>query len=94
MNGILGVLTSQSLKPADIGRGLAQAKGLLPKHAVKQTDSLLPNKGINSQEEQSHLARLLLGNRKRITVAMDWTVFAKDGQMTITLRLITRGTGL
>ncbi len=89
-NGILGVLTSQSLKPADIGRGLAQAKGLLPKHAIKQTDRLLSNKGINSQEEQSHLARLLLGNRKRITVAMDWTVFAKDRQMTITLRLITR----
>lgn len=89
-DGVLGVLTNQSLKPAEIGRGLAQAKGLLPKHAIKQVNRLLANDAINSSEQQSHLARLLIGHRKRIVVAMDWTVFAKDSQMTITLRLITK----
>lgn len=83
-NGVLGVLSSQSLKQADIGRGLAQVKGLFPKHAIKQVDRMLSNKDIHSHKEQIHLARLLLGNRKRITVAMDWTVFSKDAQMTIT----------
>lgn len=89
-DGVLGVLTSQSLKPADIGRGLAEAKGLLPKHTVKQVDRLLSNKAIDSTIQQSYLTRLLIQNRQRIVVAMDWTVFAKDQHMTITLRLITR----
>lgn len=36
-----------------------------------------------------HSNVLLIVNRKQITVAMDWTVFAKHGHMTITLRLVT-----
>ncbi len=88
-DSILGALTSHSLQPSKMGDGLAEAKGLLPKHARKQVDRLISNKGINDELCQNNLARLLISNRKRITVAMDWTVFAKDGHMTITLRLIT-----
>lgn len=88
-DSILGALTSHSLQPSKMGDGLAEAKGLLPKHARKQVDRLISNKGINDELCQNNLAGLLISNRKRITVAMDWTVFAKDGHMTITLRLIT-----
>lgn len=88
-DSVLGVLNSQSLQPSKIGDGLAVAKGLLPKHARKQVDRLISNKGIDDELCQNNLACLLIANRKRITVAMDWTVFAKDGHMTITLRLIT-----
>jgi hypothetical protein len=88
-DSILGALTSHSLQPSKMGDGLAEAKGLLPKHARKQVDRLISNKGINDELCQNNLARLLISNRKRIMVAMDWTVFAKDGHMTITLRVIT-----
>jgi len=88
-DAVLGTLTSQSLQPSKIGDGLAIAKGLLPKHARKQVDRLISNHGIDVDICQDKLALLLISNRQRIYLAMDWTVFAKDGHMTITLRLVT-----
>src|ERR687890_1261955 len=46
-NATLGVMTGASLAVAVIGRSLAQARGLLTKHAVKQVDRLLSNPGID-----------------------------------------------
>jgi hypothetical protein len=43
----LGVMTSASLAVAAIGQALAQARGLVTKHAVKQVDRLLSNRGID-----------------------------------------------
>ena len=88
-DAVLGTLNSQSLQPSKMGDGLAAAKGLLPKHARKQVDRLISNEGIDVQLCQNGLAHLLIANRKRIIIAMDWTVFAKDAQITLTLRLIT-----
>src|SRR3954467_5506510 len=42
-NATLGVMTGASLAVAMIGKSLAQARGLLTKHAVKQVDRLLSN---------------------------------------------------
>lgn len=88
-DAVLGALASDSLQPSKMGDGLAQSKGLLPKHAHKQVDRLLSNEGIDVAVFQNELAQFLIANRKRIIVAMDWTVFAKDNQMTLTLRLVT-----
>lgn len=88
-DAMMGAMMSHSLQPSKMGDGLAEAKGLLPKHARKQVDRFISNKGIDDERCQIQLARSLISNRKRIIVAMDWTVFAKDGHMTITLRLIT-----
>jgi hypothetical protein len=43
----LGVLHSASLAVCSIGRGLAAARGLNLKHAIKQVDRLLSNPKIN-----------------------------------------------
>ena len=43
----LGVLHSASLAVCTIGQGLAAARGLNPKHAIKQVDRLLSNPTIN-----------------------------------------------
>jgi hypothetical protein len=43
----LGVMTSASLAVAIIGQALAQARGLVTKHAVKQVDRLMSNNGID-----------------------------------------------
>lgn len=88
-DAMLGTLQSHSLQPSKMGDGLAAAKGLLPKHARKQIDRFISNDGIDDERSQYKLASLLIGNRTRIIVAMDWTVFAKDQHMTLTLRLIT-----
>ena len=43
----LGVMAAASLAVAMIGQALAQARGLVTKHAVKQVDQLLSNTGID-----------------------------------------------
>ena len=47
-NATLGVMTGASLGVALIGKSLAQARGLLPKHAVKQVDRLLSNRRLEA----------------------------------------------
>ena len=42
-----GVMTAASLAVAVIGHALAQARGLVTKHAVKQVDRLLSNNAID-----------------------------------------------
>ena len=46
-NATLGALSSASLAVCTIGQGLAVARGLSCKHAVKQVDRLLSNPGID-----------------------------------------------
>ena len=42
----IGVMTGASLAVSVIGQSLAHAKNLTTKHAIKQVDRLLGNKGI------------------------------------------------
>lgn len=89
-NATLGVMTSASLAVHLIGQGLAQARGLLTKHAVKQVDRLLSNQGIEVWALFEHWVSYVVGARRRIMVAMDWTEFDTDGHSTIMLSLLTR----
>jgi hypothetical protein len=89
-NGTLGVLTGASLAVSLIGHALAQARGLSDKHAIKQVDRLLSNAGIVMWELFAPWVREVVGQRKAIVVAMDWTDFDADNQATLVLSLITR----
>ena len=73
-----------------IGQGLALARGLKTRHAVKQVDRLLSNPGIDVDALLPHWVRHVVGQRPAITVAMDWTEFAADGQATLMLSLLCR----
>src|SRR6204780_312335 len=86
-NGALGVMTSASLAVSIIGPSLAQARGLIDKHAIKQVDRLLSNRGIVVWEMFAPWVREVVGPRKEIVVAMDWTDF---DQTTLALNLVTR----
>lgn len=88
-NGTLGVLHSASLAVATIGRGLAQAHGLDAKNAIKQVDRLLSNEGINMVHLGEKWVRTMVGARKDIVVALDWTEFDADDQSTLVLSLVT-----
>jgi Transposase DDE domain len=84
----LGVIQTASLAVATIGQGLALARGRLPKHATKQVDRLLSNPGIDVDALLAPWLAYVVGARSSITVAMDWTGFAADGQATLMLALL------
>ena len=86
----LGAIQSASLAVGLIGQGLALARGRLTKHAVKQVDRLLSNRGIDVDALLVHWVPYVVGQRDSITVAMDWTEFDADGQATIMLSLLSR----
>ena len=88
-NGTLGVMTSTSLAVSIIGQSLAQARGLLSKHAIKQVDRLLSNRGIVVWDMFAPWVVEIVGQRKTIVVAMDWTDFDADDQTTLALNLVT-----
>jgi transposase len=89
-NATLGVVRTASLAVHTIGLGLALARGLVTKHAIKQVDRLLSNEGIDIDAVLPHWVRYVVGSRPSIKVAMDWTDFDADGQTTIMLSLMTR----
>ena len=85
----LGVMTGASLAVAMIGQALAQARGLVTKHAVKQVDRLLSNAGIDVWDSFARWVPQQVGTSPDILVAMDWTDFDHDGQSTLVLSLVT-----
>ena len=85
----LGVLASASLGVHAIGQGLAHARDLMPKHAVKQVDRLLSNQGVEVWDYFAYWVPYVVGGRKDIVVALDWTMFPQDGQATIALAMLT-----
>jgi hypothetical protein len=88
-NATLGVVKTGSLAVSMIGHGLALARGLTSKHAIKQVDRLLSNEGIDIDAALCHWVRYVVGPRTSINVAMDWTEFDADGQATLMLSLLT-----
>ncbi len=85
----LGVMVSASLAVAVIGRSLAQARGLLTRHAIKQVDRLLSNQAIDPWEIAARWVPEVVGSSTDIMVVMDWTDFDADGQTTLALNKVT-----
>ena len=86
----VGVLHATSLAIHAIGRGLAAAAGLNAKHTTKQVDRLLSNQNLVVFDLIGAWVAFVVGPRKEIVVALDWTEFDKDNQATIALYLVTR----
>ena len=72
-NASLGVIRTASLAVATIGQGLALARGLVTKHAIKQIDRLLSNEGIDIDAALRHWVRYVVGPRPSIKVATEMT---------------------
>jgi hypothetical protein len=88
-NGVIGVLHAAVAGVHAIGQGLATARGLAPKHAIKQIDRLLSNPGVLPFTLVGAWVIFVLGARKEAVVAMDWTDFDDDDQTTCALHLVT-----
>src|ERR671911_718561 len=87
-NATLGVMTGASLGVAIIGKSLAQARGLLPKHAIKQVDRLLSNRKLEAWDVFATWVPEMVGSRTDLVVA--WTDYDADGQATLALKLVPR----
>jgi len=88
-NAALGVLSSASLIVHRIGLGLATARQLTGKHAIKQVDRLLSNKKLNVWDCAENMIPFIIGARKEVVLAMDWTDFDHDKQSTIQISMVT-----
>src|ERR1035437_2683780 len=65
----LGVMTGPSLAVAMIGHALAQARGLVTKHAVKQVDRLMSNASIDVWDSFARWVPRQVGASRDILVA-------------------------
>ena len=88
-NGVVGVLDAAMLSIHAIGRGYAHATNNSEKHGVKQTDRMLGNAGIDVWTLFGPWADFVVGNRKEIVLALDWTEFDADDHATLAGYLIT-----
>ena len=87
--GVLGVLHAVSLAIHAIGRGLAVATGKNTKHTTKQLDRLLSNGLFYVERLFKPWVRYVVGARKELVIALDWTDFDNDDQTTLCLYLVT-----
>src|SRR5438477_5251760 len=85
----LGVIRGASLAIHSIGIGMAEARGVDPKHAIKQVDRMLSNKGIDVWALFRLWIPFVLGDRRDIVVTLDWTEHDHDDQTTIAMNLVT-----
>jgi hypothetical protein len=88
-NATLGAIHAASLGVSAIGRALAVADELTPRHAIKQVDRLLSNSALNVWELFRHWVPYVLAERTEAVIALDWTDFDKDGHHTIVASLVT-----
>jgi hypothetical protein len=88
---VLGVVRSERLGVAAVGRAMAQAHHRSSKHGVKQVDRFLSNPKLPPELLSQQWVPVVIGSRRRVSVAMDWTDFDHDDHTTLPVSLITRG---
>lgn len=88
-NAATGAMQAATLGVSAIGRALAQAQGVDPKHAIKQVDRMLSNAGIDVEEAQALWVPFIVGGREEIVVALDWTEYDRDRHSTLALHMVT-----
>jgi len=86
----VGALTAGALGVHAIGHGLAYARGVSDKHAIKQVDRLLSNSKLSVWDLFPTWVPRALGERKEALVALDWTDFDADNQTTLSMHLVSK----
>jgi hypothetical protein len=89
----LGVLYTDRVCVAVVGRALAGVTGKSPKHCIKQVDRFLSNEGICLEDAllgpMAAYVKWTVGERTELLLALDWTDFDADGHTTLVLSIVT-----
>lgn len=86
---VLGLIHSSRLSVTSIGTAWARVTNHAAKHGVKQVDRLVSSETFHLPDCFRSYVRSVIGNRRTLITALDWTEFALDGHSTICLYLIT-----
>jgi hypothetical protein len=89
-NGVVGVLHAAALAIHAIGQAYARVAGITPKSGVKQVDRMLSNSGFDLRVVLKQWVKFVVGARKQIVIALDWTDFEKDDHTTLCAYVVTR----
>jgi hypothetical protein len=89
-NGVVGVLHGAALAIHAIGQAYARVAGITPKSGVKQVDRMLSNSGFDLRVVLKQWVQFVVGARKEIVIALDWTDFEKDDHTTLCAYVVTR----
>ena len=89
-NSVVGVLHAAALAVHAIGQAYAKVANIKPKSGVKQVDRLLSNAGLDMNVVLKPWVKFVIGVRKEVVVALDWTDFEKDDHTTLCAYLMTR----
>ena len=79
-NGVVGVVYSTRMGIHAIGKAYSNAVGILPKSGIGQLNRMLGNDGLNLDTLQKCHIGFVVGKRRELVLAMDWTEFDNDGQ--------------
>lgn len=85
---IVGACHSPRAGVNSVGRSMAAVLGKSPKHCVKQFDRLLSNEALQVEEIFPAYVTRVVGSRKEIVVALDWTDYDDQGQTVLALSLV------
>jgi transposase len=85
----MGLLASESLFLHRMAEGLVDTRGGNKKHAAKQIDRLLSNRGVSVWDLSEPWVKYVLADHKEIMVALDWTSFFDDEQSMLSLNIVT-----
>lgn len=88
-NYTVGAMHARSAAIHAIGAAYASIAEIKPKHGVKQVDRYLSNDGIDVASLTPDWAKFVIGSRKELLLALDWTEFEPDDHSTLCAYLAT-----
>lgn len=88
-NCSVGAMEAPRIAIHAIGAAYAGVAEIQPKHGIKQVDRFLSNDGIDVEELTPAWAAFVLGSRKEVLLALDWTEFDEDDHSTLAAYVVT-----
>lgn len=82
-NGVAGVMRAGKAAIHAIGAAYASLKGTKTKSGIKQVDRLLSNEKVDLDEVLGAWVKFVVGARKEMVIALDWTDFEDDDHVTL-----------
>jgi hypothetical protein len=88
-NAVVGITHVAVLAIHAIGQAYAQVAGISAKSGVKQIDRLLSNGNLVVDSALKTWVSFVVGVRREVVIALDWTDFDDDQQTTLAAYLVT-----